>query len=667
MQEASKTVTAGINPNTELSCFTKEEHEVIKKFASEWYVTSTGKPIKLGSTSTYKYFLIKPTSLYQELFNIEREIVVVFSDYTTLEPRTLDAFDCVINKYQELRIEKVCSVLVSKDANVEVKIRDLLKSDPEYQIVVPFHFGELLESQDSYFIRNRFKEHFYSRDLFAFQSPLKKDLYFFGRTDLVHKIVSRHRSSENSGLFGLRKTGKTSIIFGVRRVIDAHDGVSVFIDCQSPSFHIKRWFSALRYVVEQIKDQNKVNVSLSDESKYSEENAASAFERDLLKISGRLKQKNFLIIFDEIEQITPGISASEHWKIGSDFVFFWQTLRSLFQKHDQLFTYLVAGTNPKCVEIDRVNGVDNPIFSQIPYEYIPSFDVPQTREMVRKLGRIMGLKFDEIIYSKLTEEFGGHPFLIRNVCSVINKISPGDRPVRVDKSIYELGVKTFNEEYSSYIEMILTVLKEYYNDEYEMLKFLAVGNSETFNEFARLSREYTNHLLGYNLLDRNQNSFTFKIESVKRFLVESNKYRKINLSEQEMLAEISERRNSIEPKLRDIVRKGLRQQYGENEAKKKVLDIFGDPRKSKYGAYSYKDIFNTRTAEIYFEDLRKILEKEWDVFQNVFGRDRETFSVAMKAVNKYRADAHAKSITKEEMEYFRVCATKLENFISEQD
>lgn len=667
MQETPRTINPGINPNTELTHFTQEEQEIVKRFSTEWYVTSSGDPVKLGATSIYKYFLIKPTSLYQELFNIEREIVVIFSDYTTFEPRTLDAFDYVIDRYQELRIDKVCSVLVSKDANIESKIRDLLKSDPEYQIVVPFYFGEFLAVKDSYFVRNRFREHFYSRDLFAFQSPLKKDLYFFGRTDLVHKIVNRHRSSENSGLFGLRKTGKTSIIFGVRRVIDAHNGISVFIDCQSPSFHRKRWFSALRYVAEEIKDQNKVSVSISDESKYSEENAASAFERDLSKISGRLKQKKFLIIFDEIEQITPGISASEHWKIDSDFVFFWQTLRSIFQKHDQLFTYLIAGTNPKCVEIDRVNGIDNPIFSQVPYEYIPSFDVPQTREMVRKLGRIMGLKFDEIIYSKLTEDFGGHPFLIRNVCSVINRIISGERPIRIDKSTYELGVKTFNEEYSSYIEMILTVLREYYDDEYEMLKFLAIGDLETFNQFAKLSKEYTNHLLGYNILDRNQDSFTFKIESVRNFLTETNKYKKINLSGQEMLAEISERRNSIEPKLRDIVRKGLRQQHGENEAKKKALDIFGDPRKSEYSAYSYKDIFNPRKAKIYFEDLRKIIEKEWDVFQNVFGRDKEAFSVAMKAVNKYRADAHAKSVTKEEMEYFRVCAIKLENYISDQE
>jgi hypothetical protein len=174
-------------------------------------------------------------------------------------------------------------------------------------------------------------------------------------------------------------------------------------------------------------------------------------------------------------------------------------------------------------------------------------------------------------------------------------------------------------------------------------------------------------LLGYGVLDRNKNIFTFKIESVKLFLTEANKYKKVNPSQQEMLAEISERRNIMEPKLREIVRKGLRQQYGESEAKKKVLDIFGGSRISKYSSYSYKDVFDPRKADIYFEDLRKIIEKEWSVFEHLFGRNKEYFSTAMKEVNKYRADAHAKSLTKEEMDCFRVFATRLENYISEQD
>jgi hypothetical protein len=85
--------------------------------------------------------------------------------------------------------------------------------------------------------------------------------------------------------------------------------------------------------------------------------------------------------------------------------------------------------------------------------------------MVRRLGRIMGLRFDEIVYSKLTEDFGGHPFLIRHVCSLINKLSSGERPTDINNIVYEKVQPKFYAEYGNFIQMILNVLKNYYPDD----------------------------------------------------------------------------------------------------------------------------------------------------------------------------------------------------------
>jgi len=661
-------VKPGINSNTNLDHFSEEERSVIKKFSSEWYVSHGGGIIKLGATSSYKYFLLKPVSNYQELFNIEREIIVVFSNYTNFQPRTLDSFDAVINKYQELRIERVCSILISKDEKIADKIKTLLKGDSEYQIIIPFNFNEILKEHDSFFIRNRFLEHFYSRDLFAFQSPLKKDLYFFGRTDLVQSLFNRHRSGENSGLFGLRKTGKTSIIFGIRRVLESNGGVSVSIDCQTPAFHKKRWFSALYYVIDELKSQNKFEVQTSEQSQYTEEDAASIFEKDIVKIHDEIKRESFLLIFDEIEHITPKISGSEHWNTGSDFIFFWQTLRSIFQKNKQLFTYVIAGTNPKCVEIDTINGIDNPIFCQIPLEYIPPFNFSQTREMVRKLSRIMGLQFDETIYGKLTDDFGGHPFLIRNVCSIIYRlVSNEQRPVRIDKSIYTKGVDTFNEESEHYIKMILGVLKDYYNDEFEILKFLALGDIKKFDECVTSSKDYTNHLRGYGILDENLRNYSFKIESIKLFLINSNKYKKANLSQEEMIAEISERRNNIEPSLRKLVSQTLRTFLGEEEAKKQVLAKHGQKKLARYDSLSYSELFDANKHEIYWDDLRELMRKNWEIgFRNIFSETVDLFNARMCILNTIgRSDAHSKIVSDADMQSFRGAMSWLEEKVNE--
>lgn len=656
----SPTITPGINKHVELSHYSEDQERVLKRFANEWFITHSGKSVRLAN-STYHYFLMKPTENYQELFNLEREIIVGFSDYDTFQPRALDLFDHVASTFSDLRVEKVCGVLVSRDRSISSKMKDLLKNDAEYQVVIPFHYDELLERSDAYFIRNRFRENFYSRDLFAFQAALKKELYFFGRSDLIHQIVNRHRSGENSGLFGLRKTGKTSVIYGIRRALESTNDFSIFIDCQSPAFHQKPWYKALKYVIDQAEISDSLRGQLCSSEQYTVDGATEAFEKDLLLIHN-FDKKRVLVIFDEIEQTTFGISPSDHWRESLDFIFFWQSLRSLFQKHDKVFTYLIVGTNPKCVETPLINGVDNPIFNQIPHEYIPPFDVPQTREMVRKLGKFMGLKFDEAVYGRLNEDFGGHPFLIRNVCSAINKIVSRDRPVRVDRGVYQKGKELFLREYQSYIEMILSVLKEYYSDEYEMLRMLALGDTETFEEFAALSSEYTNHLAGYNIIDQNNGHYTFQIEAVCQYLQTVHKYTKLNFSLKDATSEISQRRNDLEPKLRNIVRQVMTTTHGQGLAREKIAKILkrNDPQ---YAGLSLKDLLDPNKSAIYFDDLRKIIVKEWDVFKHIFGNDNQRFDVSMKAINALRIDAHAKEITKDELTYFRVCIKPIEDSV----
>ena len=163
----------------------------------------------------------------------------------------------------------------------------------------------------------------------------------------------------------------------------------------------------------------------------------------------------------------------------------------------------------------------------------------------------------------------------------------------------------------------------------------------------------------------NNGSYTFKIEAIKHYLETANKYTKIKLSQDEKLKEISERRNIIEPKLRIMIRQTLKTKYGPNEAKKKVLSVYGGERERNYYAYSIKDIFDSNKAKIYFEDLRKIISKYWDDFKHLFGSDQSGFNTYMNNINKYRADAHAKDISDDEMNEFRTSVSKMEQYISD--
>ncbi|MDP6632676.1 MAG: hypothetical protein QGI51_04140 [Dehalococcoidales bacterium] len=80
----AKKVTPGVNPKLVIGHYSEEERKIITNLGREWYVTNGGEEIKLGKTSTYRYLLMRPIDVYSEMFNLEQEIVVVFSPYDTL-------------------------------------------------------------------------------------------------------------------------------------------------------------------------------------------------------------------------------------------------------------------------------------------------------------------------------------------------------------------------------------------------------------------------------------------------------------------------------------------------------------------------------------------------------------------------------------------------------
>lgn len=676
-------IRPGFHPSAEhnLAHFTYIEKRIIEKLAKQWYVTNSGSKFKLGKTSEYKYCLIKPVENFKEMFNIEREIVVIFSPYNDLQPRTLDAIDYVNKTLPELRVEKICSVIFSNDPHCEAKIKDLLKQDQESQIIIPIYYEEFRDSSDPYFIENKFRRHFYTRDLFAFESPLKKDLYFFGRTDIIHKIVNRHQSNENSALFGLRKTGKTSVIFKIERTLVKNEQKSIWIDCQNTAFNQRRWNESLYYIIHLLREKYKNEIDcyckkigasklrFKEESKYTEKDAAILFENEIVKIFTAFEKKSILLIFDEIERITFDVGENENWSKGMDFVYFWQTVRSIFQKLNSVFSYLIVGTNSMCVERPLINGKDNPLFNSVPYSYIERFDVPQTKEMVSKLGSFVGLKFDEAIYSKLTEDFGGHPFLIRHVCSVVNSLAPSDRPFTVDRIVYEKAKKEFSEKSSGYFDMMLGILRDYYPDEYAMLEFLAIGDMDFFNHFALGSPEYTQHLIGYGIISKTNNVYDFKIDTVKEFLLSRNKFKKVNLTQSEMYHECEERRNKLEPKLRTLIKSQMRARFGEVEGKKKVLAFFQAEIRDKISELTLSEILSAdKNKYLNFLQLKVIIYGSWDLFQHVFQKEQKSFDYKMDIVNTIgRSDTHSKTIMKDQMSEFRIAITWLEDRIKEFD
>ena len=658
----------GIHPNFPLNIFTVRERNILRKLRSWWYLTS-GRRISLGRNSEVPFCLLKPIDSFAEMFNLDREVICLFSSFRAFEPRTLEAYEKARDCYRTPRTETVCRVLVSEDSQVESLIRKLIKNDPEQPVVVPFTYDELLKCDSLQFIKDRFSQYFFTRDLFAFLSPLRNDLYFFGRSELVQDQISRHKSGEHSSLFGLRKSGKTSIIYAIERAMSFTKEKVILFDCESPSIHQLSWNELLKLVIKKYADELIVKLSKRDleNYKFDAKEAANSFEQLMLKIHGSRNSPRTLFIFDEIERISPSSASSAHWRDGLDFVYFWQALRSVFQKHPNIFTYMLVGTNPSCVEKSMLNGHENPLFQSIPSTYIPAFTAKQVKEMVERLGRYMGLQFDDTILYKLHEDFGGHPFLIRQFCSQLHKSINLKRPYTVGKPRYESVKKEFDLSINQYLEMIINVLKEWYRDEYDILTYLAVEDYDSFDEFAYEHPQYTQHLIEYQILQKDDSGFSFRMESVKRYLRQTEKYQKLNLTMEEKWSEISERRNRVERKLRKYIRQVFIITLGKEEGREKILNKIPAERREKLQKEGFDILLSSNNSPLYFLDLKNIIIKNWASFANIFGQEKDKIDLALTEINRFRADAHAKGITNEEIDELRYYLDRIEKHLSDNE
>lgn len=678
MNYIQNNTTPGVNKDTNLHFLNEEEANIVDLFSRKyWYVTRVDRVNIAGSN--YNTALIKPTKQISIAFNLYREVVVVFSNYDVFEPRSLDAVDSL--NVQELRLEEICYIIVSKDNDVSRKISTYLKSNQESRVIIPFTYAELLETSDDEFIPNRLRQLFYQRDLFDIQDALKTDLYFFGRTDLIHEIVNRHLSSQNQGIFGLRKTGKTSILYGVERVLNKKSSVSQFIDCQT--LHLYDWKEALYFVISKLRETcNVAKGKIHNQDEYNGGFASELFKDDIYSIYRQNGKRSILLIFDEIEHITFETSVTQEWKNGEYFIKFWQVIRSAYQqlRKDNVFTYLIAGTNPHCVEQSRIDKVDNPLFEQFNPTFIEPFTSEQTSEMVQRLGAYMGLDFPQTICSHLVEDFGGHPLLIRQMCSYLHKNVQEKRPFTIDKPLYlqtKDGFYKASSGFNKYAEMVLNVLICDYPDEYDMLTFLAIGDVESFQGFAQQDSAYISHLLHYGILRENskRDGYNFKIEAIGDYLRSKTRYQRLHLTQEEKLAEIGERRNRVEPKLRNLVRIQLKSGLGLDEATNRIKSaLIGDDPSNKekikrLRSETYADFFDSNKVNIYLNTLFKVITANYEnCFRNLIGEDKEIFSAKTRIISAYgRADAHAKKIDDNSFNLFRDAISWLERIVEENE
>lgn len=616
------------------------------------------------------FWIGDPKEVTRQRFGLTREVLIIYSSHAETDARCFTAIDNVLrNPDFRNRLDPILVALVhSGDPE---KVVDLSRSQPD-RIIVPFIESELLDSnRGNRFVRSRMAEVVSGVDSFGRSTPIRTDVGLFGRDEIVQSLVSRSLVGEDSGVFGLRKTGKTSVLYAVKRRIDERQAFALYLDCSGVGRHGQRWFQLLQTIVENAGQDLEHNVV--DGQPYSEANAGQRFSLDCHRLFAAAELTNFVVILDEIEYITPSLSGhlGQHWD--SDLVPFWQTIRATAQESFGKLSFIVAGVNPKSIETTHFGDIQNPILQLAVPHYVQPLDEKSLRDMVRTTGRYAGLNFAEPVYAYLGDRFGGHPYLVRLACSelwkTIDKTSPHERPKIEIEAFDKIGAE-IQQRIAAPIRDILLSLVWWYPEQYQLLCQFADGDEEFVREYLAAFPDEAIQFARYGLIGSSA-SGKLVIGDIKSFLRENGaRYRDAvspfkrgdipadrlpELPDLPSLAWLQERKNLMEILLRRLIIQVFGFSCGWNEQAMarmlfKALQEQADLKKSKRNFATEFVGLTPRHAvdKLLTEELCAVIVQKWELFQPFFGKGDESrmrFKMNMDTINiSRRIPAHTHAV-----------------------
>lgn len=179
-----------------------------------------------------------------------------------------------------------------------------------------------------------------------------------------------------------------------------------------------------------------------------------------------------VVIFDEYERLY----GADRGLPPSEGVAVLDTMRGLLQQSPGRFAFVVAGRSREHAQRARIDGEVNPLYNfagPFPLAGLPRHELGI---LVERIGRRAGVVFSSDAVDLVYEESGGHPYLARQYCRIVERLVPVEdrRPFAASReaTLRRLGefrrearwtmdellhaVQRFDEETPAYLSALLT-------------------------------------------------------------------------------------------------------------------------------------------------------------------------------------------------------------------
>lgn len=613
----------------------------------------------------------KPTKRMRNALSIDREVLVVVSTFTDQQQRTVK-FALQQIKNSTGRLETTMAIILHRDKDGNIKLKNWGR-DAGISIL-PVFDGDSLNSETT--LERALCIELYSHDPFDVTGPVSDDANFYGRRDEAIEFARKLQSGQIRSCLGIRKIGKTSIINRILREINtSHDCICLMIDCSRDDI----WSLDASSLINSISETTKHLVSTGEKYKsldiHGNIESLSAGKRKLEE-SIREARTPIILIFDEIDYITPGSPTNPSWK--EQFNIFWRNLRAVYQeasRENLNLSILIAGVSTYWFTVESIDGIENAALAFVPEEYLTPMPTGAVIAMLRRLGKTAGIQFDDHVAEKISDATGKMPYWARKCSSYINRMIPvSERPCTISIERVEQLISSFiKEEGSAIAQVALRHLFRVYPNLKLITEACYQGRGADVPERdKRVLRRYgviseTRDTLsgmmmtsGFQLiLEENQINTSSNLPSRDS----TNTSLLLDLDEwAEELATIGKRRNVLEKRMRELALNFIRfealSKGTSDNASIKLLNVIPSSQRSKFSHLTANEIIN----KFNWTDLVLLISKEWHLFEKIFGNNN-LFKNNCDIIND-RFDAHAKDADPADIALYRRALKQLEEQIA---
>jgi hypothetical protein len=419
-----------------------------------------------------------------ELFDIHLEVLVLYTEHESLEPRTLAQVQSRLRN--DVRLERGVAIVISRDG----KASQLASRRRGELSVVAVNLDEL--ETDLRDVRSRMASVMSTIDHYDLTNPVRDSSGFFGRDKELDVLRESLDRGQSVGIFGLRKAGKTSLMNSIQESRSEAGSLIAKVDVSevttADEFRLRLLTRTWEAVREHVGPEGRIPrlrlVTSEGKSRLHGPDVALHWTNDLrlmLDVAG----KRLELFIDEIDQAYPERSTLARDEATALFQTLTQ-LRGLVQDGTKV-VLLCAGVDPALFEKPLFGDRDNLLYKLVRLLWLSPMSREEMAEMVRALGKRMGVRARDFhVIDRLYEEYGGHPLLTRKACSLAVKgRKPDELPfeLSLDRLTVAIDSRGFDSP-SAQAHDVLHSFEKWFPDESELLAWLFSSDS-TESELAR--------------------------------------------------------------------------------------------------------------------------------------------------------------------------------------